>query len=123
VTIPPGGARLTGNTANAGADYDAGCDLGGQTPGGAPDQMLRLVLSVKKRVVFDMKGSAYDTLLDVRKGPSCPGTEIVNACAAGYYPDKSFLDLTLDPGEYFVQVDGYAGDKGAWVLDVFVASP
>jgi hypothetical protein len=123
VTIPATGARLVGNTANASADYAAGCDLGGQGPGGAPEQMLRLSLPAKKRVVLDMKGSGYDTLLNVRKGPSCPGTEIVNACAAGYYPDKSFLDLTLDPGEYFVQIDGYAGDQGAWLLDVFVADP
>ena len=123
IAIPATGGRFVGNTANAGADYDAGCDLGGQAAGGAPEQMLRLSLAAKKRVVFDMKGSAYNTLLDVRKGPGCPGTEIVGACAAGYVADKSFLDLVLDPGEYFVQIDGYGGAKGAWTLDVFVADP
>jgi hypothetical protein len=123
VTIPPNGGRLLGNTANANADYDAGCDFGGQNPGGAPDQMLRLVLTTKRRVIFDMQGSAYSTLLNVRKGPGCPGSELPAACAAGYVPGKSFLDLTLEPGEYFVQIDGYAGAKGAWVLDVFMADP
>jgi hypothetical protein len=123
VTIPPNGGRLLGNTANASADYDAGCDFGGQSPGGAPEQMLRLVLANKRRVVLDMRGSAYNTLLDVRKGPSCPGSELPAACAAGYVAGKSFLDLTLEAGEYFVQVDGYAGAKGAWVLDVFIADP
>jgi hypothetical protein len=123
ITIPPTGGRLLGNTANANADYDAGCDFGGQSPGGAPDQMLRLVLPAKRRVVFDMRGSSYNTLLDVRKGPACPGSELPSACAAGYVSGKSFLDLTLDAGQYFVQIDGYAGAKGAWVLDVYVADP
>ena len=110
-------------TANASADYDAGCDLGAGTPGGAPDQMLHLSLATKKRVVFDMKGSSYNTLLDIRRGPSCPGQEVLNGCAAGYVNDKSYLDLTLDPGDYYVQVDGYAGDSGSWVLDVYETDP
>lgn len=123
VEIPATGGFFQGNTANAGADYDAGCDLGGQAPGGARDQMLKLVLAERRRVVFDMKGSSYSTLLDVRRGPACPGTEVVQACAAGYVADRSYLDLVLDPGEYWVQIDGYAGADGAWFLDVFTADP
>ncbi len=121
--IPPNGGFFQGNTANANADYDAACDYGGLDPGGAPEQMLKLVLSAKKRVIFDMQGSGYSTLLQVRKGPGCPGQEISKACAAGYYSSRSFLDLTLDAGEYLVQVDGYAGDSGPWFLDVFTADP
>ncbi|MBK7586658.1 MAG: putative metal-binding motif-containing protein [Myxococcales bacterium] len=123
VKVPPAGGFFQGNTANANADYDAGCDLGSQGPGGAPEQMLRLDLTKKKRVVLDMKGSAYSTLLVVRRAEGCPGPEVTKACAAGYYPDKSFLDLTLDAGSYFVQVDGYAGNSGQWFLDVFVVDP
>jgi len=26
----------------------------------------------------------------------------------------------LDSGDYYVQVDGYRGDAGAWSLDVYV---
>jgi hypothetical protein len=123
IPVPETGGFFQGNTANATADYDTGCDLGGQPAGGAPDQMLRLTLAEQRRVVLDMQGSAYSTLLDVRKGPGCPGSEIVQACAAGYGIDRSYLDLVLDPGEYFVQIDGYAGDAGAWQLEVFVAEP
>jgi hypothetical protein len=123
VEIPAGGGRFEGTTANANADYDAGCDLGAQPPGGAPDQMLHLSLSKKKRVIFDMKGSSYNTLLDVRRGPSCPGQEVALACAAGYVADRSYLDLTLDAGDYYVQIDGYAGASGSWSLDVYTADP
>ena len=123
VDIPEAGGFFQGNTSNAEADYVAGCDLGGQPAGGARDQMLRLTLTRTRRVLFDMQGSGYNTLLNVREGPSCPGTELVHACAAGYYSERSFLDLVLTAGTYFVQVDGYAGASGEWFLDVHVADP
>ncbi len=118
--IPTSGGRFQGNTANAHADFSAGCDVGNQIQGGAPDQILHLALKVKSRVVLDMGGSKYATLLSVRAGASCPGTELPLACAAGYRSDRSFLDLDLAPGDYYVQVDGYAGDDGAWSLDIYV---
>ncbi len=120
--LPAIGGHFQGNTANANADYDAGCDVGNQAPGGAPDQMLHLKLTQKSRVVLDMVGSTYQTMLSVRTGATCPGTEVQLACSAGYVPDRSYLDLELDAGDYYVQVDGYAGDSGAWSLDVYVTA-
>ncbi len=122
IEIPPTGGRFVGNTSNAAADYQAGCDSGGPG-GGAPDQMLRFTISQPQRVLLDMRGSDYNTLLNVRRGPACPGEEILQACAAGYVSDRSFLDLTLDVGEYFVQIDGYSGASGTWQLDVFFSDP
>jgi hypothetical protein len=118
--MPASGGRFQGNTANAHADFSAGCDLGNQPKNGAPDQLLHLALKRKSRVIFDMAGSSYATMLSVRTGATCPGTELSLACAAGYQPERSYLDLDLDPGDYYVQVDGYAGDAGAWSLDVYV---
>jgi hypothetical protein len=122
-TIAPSGGFYEGNTANASADYSAGCDVTGVAPNSAPDQNLKLILPVKKRVIFDMQGSGYWTLLDVRKGESCPGLEMPEACSAGYGPLRSYLDLPLDAGTYWVQVDGYSGDSGTWFLDVRVVDP
>jgi hypothetical protein len=121
--LPPEGGSFQGNTANASAQYPSGCDQGGTGPFGAPEQMLRLTLSEKKRVVLDMSGSSYATLLDVRKATSCPGEEIDLACTIGTLPDRSFLDLTLDPGDYNLQIDGFNGASGAWMLDVYVVDP
>ncbi|MBI3203636.1 MAG: hypothetical protein HYZ29_19010 [Myxococcales bacterium] len=123
VKIPSAGGFFQGNTANANANYDAGCDLGSQGPGGAPEQMLKLDLPGKKRVILDMAGSAYNTLLVVRRATGCPGPEVVKGCAAGYQTGRSFLDLTLDAGSYWVQVDGYAGYSGQWFLDAFIVDP
>lgn len=121
--IPATGGFFQGTTANATADFDAGCDQAGQPEYGAPEQLLKLVLPASKRVILDMMGSSYSTLLDVRKGPACPGTEVPLACAAGYYAQRSFLDLTLGAGTYYIQIDGYAGQSGPWFLDVRVVDP
>ena len=117
------GGFFQGTTANAAADYSAGCDTAGTGPAGAPDQMLKLVLSRERRVIFDMQGSSYATLLDIRKGDGCPGAEIPRGCTAGYVALRSFLDMTLDAGTYWVQIDGYAGEQGTWFLDVRVIDP
>jgi hypothetical protein len=123
LVIDERGGFFQGTTANAQADYSAGCDAAGAGPAGAPDQMLKLVLSARRRVIFDMLGSAYATLLDIRKGDSCPGAEIPRGCSAGYAALRSFLDMTLEAGTYWVQVDGYAGEQGTWFLDVRMLEP
>lgn len=119
--VPATGGRFKGNTANAHADFSAGCDVGNQAKFGALDQILHLKLEQKSRAIFDMAGSAYNTLLSVRRGTTCPGAELPFACAAGYQASRSFLDLELDPGDYYIQIDGYAGAVGAWSLDVYVS--
>ncbi|MDP9150712.1 MAG: putative metal-binding motif-containing protein [Myxococcota bacterium] len=135
--IPPGGADtcahavdasaggyFTGDTSAATAHYDNPCDAPTSPPGGAPDQVLSLNLATPRRVVLDMEGSAYATLLDVRQGPACPGTPVNGACFVGSLPtERSFLDLQLGTGQYWVLVDGYAQARGAWALDVRVLPP
>lgn len=121
--IPESGGFFQGNTANARAELNAGCDLGGTAENGAPEQLLKLTLSARRRVVLEMAGSGYDTLLDVRRGPSCPGTEVPFGCTIGVGVRKSFLDLTLDAGVYFLQIDGYSLAQGPWFLDVRVVDP
>jgi Putative metal-binding motif len=121
VKIPESGGVFTGNTANSFPDFSAGCDVGGQPEGGAPDQLLVLELSQPRRVILDTQGSGYATVLSVRAGDSCPGAELPRACAAGYRATRSYLDLDLQAGRYFVQIDGYDGASGAWRLEVFSA--
>jgi len=119
--IPATGGRFKGNTGNQHSDFSAGCDQGNQVKNGAPDQLLHLRLETKSRVVLDMAGSSYSTMLSVRSGTTCPGTELPLACAAGQAAGRSFLDLDLESGDYYVQVDGYgASAAGAWSLDVYV---
>ncbi|HVH41299.1 MAG TPA: hypothetical protein VM925_03120, partial [Labilithrix sp.] len=121
--IPETGGFFTGDTTNTAADFSAGCDSPGQPIGGANDQLLRLVLSQQRRVVFDMSGSAHTTILNIRRGDACPGIEVPNACNVGGGSNRSFVDTTLAAGTYWVQLDGYAGAVGPWNLDVRVLPP
>jgi hypothetical protein len=134
--IPPGGGDtcanavdassggfFTGDTSKGKAHYDEPCDAPNEPPGGAPDQVLTLNLAQAQRVVLDMEGSTYTTILAVYQGPSCPGTLVQNACYVGFAAPKSFLDLELGAGQYWIIVDGYALGKGAWNLDVRVLPP
>jgi hypothetical protein len=134
--IPPGGADtcaqavdasnggfFTGDTSTASADYGQPCDAPNEPTGGAPDQVLSLNLTQAQRVVLDMEGSAYTTLLSIDQGPGCPGTPVPNACYVGFGAQKSFLDLELGAGQYWIVIDGYNLEKGAWDLDVRVLPP
>jgi hypothetical protein len=121
LTIGPEGGFFQGNTLNAENDFSASCDFA--TPNGSPDQLLRLVLDRPRRVLLDMRGSDFDTLLNVRRGSECPGEELVGGCAVGVADDQSFLDLELAAGTYYLQIDGYAGALGAWFLDIFLMDP
>ena len=123
IDVPAGGGFFTGDTSNATGHFDSSCDAANSPPGGAPDEVLRLVLAQPARVVLDMEGSTYTTLLDVWQGPACPGTEVPSACYVGFGASRSFLDLELTAGAYWIVVDGYAGARGPWNLDVRVLPP
>ncbi len=134
-TVPSGGAASCAQAldATAGgffvgdtstlptATYQSGCDA--PTVSGEKVQVLGLTLPQAARVVLDMEGSTYTTLLDVRQRPSCPGTPVGGACYVGFGAQKSFLDLELTAGAYWVLVSGYNGAAGAWQMDVRVLPP
>lgn len=123
-TLPSAGGFFVGDTTGSIPDFNAGCDAPGQPIGGAKDQIMRLDLTQERRVVMEMSGSAYTTILDVRKGATCAAAaELAGACFVGFSADKSFLDLTLASGTYWLQVDGYNGDRGPWNLDLRVLPP
>jgi hypothetical protein len=121
--MPDTGGYFVGDTAVHSADFPAGCDTVGATPNGAKDQLLKLVLPSERRVVMSMNGSQYGTLLNLRQGVACPGTEVQNACNWGGGAQASFLERVLAPGTYYVQVDGFNGAEGPWSLDVRVLAP
>ena len=118
--IPATGGYFVGDTTGKTADFDNACDAPGTPAGGAPDQVLRLDLAAQSRVVVNMDGSLYATILDVRAGATCPGQPVQNACYVGYSGPRSFLDLKLAAGTYWIIVDGFTEQKGAWALDVRV---
>jgi hypothetical protein len=123
VDIPAQGGFLQGDTTGKNAEWDESCDAANLPMGGAPDQIFRLVLAQPKRVVINMDGSVFPTILSVRKGAQCPGLELANGCNVGFGASRSFLDATLSADTYWIAVDGYGMQKGAWNLDIRVIDP
>jgi hypothetical protein len=121
--IPATGGYFTGDTTNATANYAAPCDSPNAPANGSGDEVLVLTLAASQRVVLDMTGSSFETILDVRQGSPCPGTAIQADCYVGFSSSRSFLDLELTAGTYYVIVHGYDGAVGTWNLDVRVVAP
>jgi hypothetical protein len=120
VAIPSTGGFFSGDTSTSLPHYEEGCDAPNQPQGGAPDQTLTLTLTQPQRVIFDMEGSSFETLLALYQGSPCPGAQVPMACYVGFDSQRSFLDIELQAGQYWVIVDGYAGGKGKWNLAVWV---
>ncbi len=116
--VPATGGYFTGNTSTASPDFTASCDVGA-FPEGAPDQLLRFELEERSRVILDAAGSSYRTVVNLRQGPECPGTQVPLACAAAV-DESEFIEVVLEAGVYFIQMDGFAGDSGQWELEVFI---
>ena len=123
VVIPPTGGLFVGSTAGKSADFDESCDAVGMPKGGAPDVVYRLDVTKKGRLILDLAGSAFTTTVNIRKGASCPGLELIDSCAVGFYVDNAFLDYPVDVGTYWIIVDGYSLASGSYRLDVRVAPP
>lgn len=102
----------------------------GSCGGGAGEAVFRLVLFEPSRVILTSTGSSFDSVLYVRSGSCTLGQEL--ACdddSGGSW--SSLIELTLlQPGTYFVFLDGYTIDpfggpnEGPWQLNVdILANP
>lgn len=123
VMIGEHGGSYLGNTSGGLRQLSAGCDIALGASDGAPEQVLGLELQERRRVLIDTQGSGYRTLLNLRRGDDCPGKEVSGGCVVSASVGQTYLDRVLDPGRYWLQVDGLAGDFGPWVLDVFLTEP
>jgi large repetitive protein len=103
---------MTGSTAGLAHDFQPSCTS--STSG--PDKVY--VLSVPGELVslqVDTVGSSFDSMLAIKQ-TTCTGTEIGCHGALTYNATITVSDVA--PGSYFVIVDGWAGQSGAYTLNV-----
>ncbi len=100
----------SGDTSSCSDFYQGSCNTNR-----APEVVYRFYLPKPTRVVVDLAGSGYDTLLYMQRD-SCPGSEV--ACNDDYSQKTSHLDVSLEPGDYYFFVDGYGTNSGAYKLSV-----
>ncbi|MCB9593438.1 MAG: putative metal-binding motif-containing protein [Sandaracinaceae bacterium] len=116
--IPPTGGLFHGNTTTMLPD------LGGTTCGGGAtsnDAVYQLTLTARSRVVASTEGSTFDTVLHVHQ-TSCTATGGDIYCDDdGGEGSTSLIDQMLDPGTYFIVVDGFGSTSaGEYYLEVMV---
>ena len=109
----------TGNTCGYVNDYDEICPYSGST---APDVVYSFTPGSDVLLDFDLCGSLYDTKIYIYDS----GLNLV-ACNDDYYfddPCGNYVSKIEDVemvagGTYFIVIDGYGGDCGAYTLDVY----
>lgn len=112
------GRTVNGNTAGGTDDFQATCAGNAQSN----DVVYRLRVTRRSVVRVDLS-TDYDGALHLRRDCTDPSTEL--ACNDDHEDNRhSRLEATLDPGTYYVVVDGFrTGSSGSYSLEVQVSNP
>ncbi len=107
----------TGDTSDNIDDYDEVCPYTGST---SPDVVYEYTPSVDIRVDISLcNGSLYDTKLYLYENTYTPGDPFACNDDACVNYESELLNLLLTGGNtYYIVVDGYGGESGAYVFDV-----
>ncbi|MGF1466881.1 MAG: hypothetical protein ACFCGT_12180 [Sandaracinaceae bacterium] len=106
------GVALRGDTRNAAATMSGSCIQGGS----APEVVYVLEVADRSQVQV-VQTSRYDGALYLLSECGEPATELACNDDAGS-TRESRLDVTLDPGRYYLVVDGFGDSAGTYELQV-----
>jgi hypothetical protein len=109
--ITPG--RVYSGSTEEGTDDAEGSCAGSA---GGRERVYRLDLATRQRVVIELSAE-FDTVLYLRQGDCADDSSEVK-CNDDAGPKRSRIDAVLDPGSYFVFVDGYGDEAGTYRLNV-----
>jgi len=108
--------HVNGTTAGTCATYVPTCAATGMN---ANERMYVYTAPEAGTYRFDTFGSAYDTVLAIRDGTSCPATELACSDDLSASNHASMLEVSLTAGQrVLVMVDGYAGASGSFTLTI-----
>ncbi|MGA2449365.1 MAG: hypothetical protein ABTD50_11845 [Polyangiaceae bacterium] len=118
------GRALTSTTAGAGNRFSASCSGGGSGVTG-PDRVYRMVLRSRLHVRVSLRTQGFDAVLALRKA-CADGAGSQRAAEVDCVPSapetssrRATIDRTLEPGSYWVLVDGQStGQEGTFSLNV-----
>ncbi len=118
--VPATGGLFTGSTVTELPDYMATCGASATSN----DVVFELTLTSRQRVLASLEGSLFDTVLHLHNS-TCPlAGEIACNDDANVGTLTSLLDRTLDPGTYYLVVDGFgAASAGTYFLDIRYLAP
>jgi hypothetical protein len=102
----------SGDTTGSGGEYDGSC-----RDGSAEEVVYTFTIDEPVHAVFDLSGSQYDTLLHLRSDCDDPASELACDDDGGEGLD-SLIELDLQPGTYYLFIDGYGNNTGVYLLTV-----
>jgi hypothetical protein len=109
---------ISGTTCGGGDEYDGWCT----SAGGGPDVVYVMTITARSHVILDTCGSgtSFDTVIYLYQ--SICGSGSHTACDDDGCSPRSRIDTVLDPGTYYLIVDGYRSDDlGGFDLHVSVS--
>ena len=110
--IPLAAGAITGSTAHGDSENEGSC-----ASSGSRELVYKLDLPARQRVTIEVD-PRFDAVLYLRKD-DCADPDAEVACNDDVgHQRKSRIDEILDPGTYFVFVDGYASESGAFHMSV-----
>ncbi len=119
--IPPGRGAFRGSTATLRHEYNAPC--AGMT--GGKDAVFSLHLAARQRVTLVNNTTWFHAMWIATNTGSCPGTPpMVTGSTTCTLGNRTTLDVTLDPGDYWIFIDGFfVGAEGTYDLLVHLSPP
>lgn len=113
--IPLVAGTLNASTAHGESEHEGSC-----ASSGSKELVYKLDLPSRQRVTIEVD-PRFDAVLYLRRD-ECADSDSEVACNDDVgHERKSRVDEVLDPGTYFVFVDGYANESGAFHMSVALA--
>lgn len=113
------GVQVRGDTTGSTDRFQASCGARAQSP----DLIYRLQIRRRSLVRISSEQTGWDGVIHIRRDCLDAATEV--GCN-DYAGDNrhSLVETILEPGTYFVFMDGYAsGNQGAFTIDVDITNP
>ncbi len=116
------GQTATGTTTNAGDRFSTSC-AGREDAQASSDRVYRFTLAARARVKLLLTTPSWDGVIAIRKScmdpPHAAARSNEVACNNDFQDSRhAKIETTLDPGTYFVVVDGHqARNEGAYTLE------
>jgi hypothetical protein len=113
--IPLTAGTVTGSTSRGESEQEGSCRTGGD----AKELVYKLEVAERQHVIIDVRPQQrFDSVLYIRKDDCTDAAAEIACNDDAPQSDRSRLDLVLDPGTYYVFVDGYGHDSGSFRMTV-----
>ena len=111
------GQTVAGNTTGAGDNFSTSC-AGREDGQASPDRVFKIVLATRSKVKLSLQTLGWDGVIALRR--SCVDSSRASELACNNDTDDihhAGIATALDPGTYYVVVDGHAsGNEGQFAL-------